>query len=153
MLLAHHFATRMSYELDRSEMPHFSKAAIGAMEAYSWKGNIRELKNVVERAVYRSDTSIIEGVVFDPFVSPYGPPPSLLAEPEIKETAVDAVAQKVGATSIKQAVEDLEKGMIQKALTVCRHNQRKAATYLGLSYDQLRGKIRKYGSSVLKADS
>lgn len=153
MLLANHFATRMSFELGRSEIPLFSEAVIGAMEQYSWKGNIRELKNVVERAVYRSDTGIIDEVIFDPFVSPYGPPPSVSLELEKKEAAAKVLTRGVGSTSIKQAVEDLEIDMIRQALAVCRHNQRKAATNLGLSYDQLRGKIRKYGSSVLEAGS
>jgi psp operon transcriptional activator len=54
--------------------------------------------------------------------------------------------------SIKQAVEDLEKDMIRQALIICRHNQRKAAAYLGLTYDQFRGKIRKYGPAVSEYD-
>ncbi len=36
--------------------------------------------------------------------------------------------------------------MIYKALKACRFNQRKAAADLGLTYDQFRGKIRKYGT-------
>jgi DNA-binding NtrC family response regulator len=58
----------------------------------------------------------------------------------------------VGIISIKQAVEDLEKDMIRQALINCRHNQRKAAAHVGLTYDQFRGKIRKYGPAVSGRD-
>ena len=71
LLLANHFARRMAYELGRDETPVFSEDAIRDLEGYSWEGNIRELKNVVERAVYKSDADLIANVVFDPFHSPY----------------------------------------------------------------------------------
>ena len=76
MLLANHFATRMAYELGRSGIPVFTPAAAKELEGYAWKGNVRELKNVVERAVYRTDTGSIAEVIFDPFISPYDPPHS-----------------------------------------------------------------------------
>ena len=50
---------------------------------------------------------------------------------------------------MKKAVAELEQDMMRQALTGCRHNQRKAAERLGLSYDQFRGKLRKYGNAVL----
>lgn len=70
-LLAHHFAARMSYELGFAETPDFSEEAILSLEDYPWPGNIRELKNVVERAVYRSEGEPIHDIEFDPFSSPY----------------------------------------------------------------------------------
>lgn len=149
MLLADHFATRMSYELGRSELPFFSRAAVAALEGYSWKGNIRELKNVVERAVYRSDAAAIEEVVFDPFVSPYGALPVADSEPVESAVPIAAGKEKRGVVPIDQAVADLEISLLRQALAETRHNQRKAALRLGLTYDQLRGKIRKYGTVVL----
>ena len=56
MLLANHFATRMSFELGRNKIPTFTASVVRALEANSWRGNIRELKNVVERAVHRADS-------------------------------------------------------------------------------------------------
>ncbi len=150
MLLANHFATRMSFELGRSEIPTFTEAVIDALERYSWKGNIRELKNVVERAVHRSDGGSIDTVVFDPFVSPFESDP-VTEEKHVGEQN-STISRSVGAkaSSLKQAVEELESTMILQALITCRHNQRKAAAHLGLTYDQFRGKIRKYSSTVLK---
>ena len=71
MLLASHFGARMSYELGRDEAVRFSRQAVQELESYGWQGNVRELKNVVERAVYRADSSRIDHIEFDPFQSPY----------------------------------------------------------------------------------
>lgn len=150
MLLANHFAMRMSFELGRSEIPTFTEAVIVALEGYSWKGNIRELKNVVERAVHRSATGIIDKVVFDPFVSPYESVPVAVEEHFRENTGANFPATGTESVSIKQAVEELERTMIRQALIICHHNQRKAAVHLGLTYDQFRGKIRKYGTAVLE---
>lgn len=148
MLLANHFATRMSYELGRSGIPVFTPAAAGMLEAYSWKGNIRELKNVVERAVYRADTGVIEEVTFDPFVSPYAP--------FYYEGCEDLVGELKKFTttsadkgSLEQMVADLEISLLRQALVDSRHNQRRAASRLGLTYDQFRGKVKKYGAAVV----
>ena len=150
MLLARHFATRMSFELGRSEIPTFTETVVRALEKNIWKGNIRELKNVVERAVHRADTGIVDKVVFDPFVSPYESV-SMADEAHLREkNDTNFLDEGMQASSIKQAVENMEKSMIRKALTNCRHNQRKAARQLGLTYDQFRGKIRKYGAAVLE---
>lgn len=155
MLLANHFATRMSFELGRNIIPEFTEEVARELEENSWKGNIRELKNVVERAVHRSESELIDKVVFDPFVSPYE---SIQAEDGLGENHVAKTYQipipsdPVGSSSIKQAVENLEIKMIRQALTIYRYNQKKAAAYLGLTYDQLRGKIRKYGPAVSGRD-
>lgn len=147
MLLADHFATRMSYELGRTGIPVFTPAAAGKLEGYSWKGNIRELKNVVERAVYRADTGIIEEVTFDPFVSPYEPLPHAFGEePNIELLESPATSPNRG--SLEKMVADLEISLLRQTLADCRHNQRRAASRLGLTYDQLRGKMKKYGSAV-----
>ncbi|MGB3211352.1 MAG: phage shock protein operon transcriptional activator [Desulforhopalus sp.] len=149
MLLANHFAARISFELERTEIPQFTQSVVKALEENIWKGNIRELKNVVERAVYRSDSGIIDTVVFDPFVSPYR---------TLSAGAVKDVAENLGggrppaapeSDSLKAAVEKLEIVMLRQALVATRHNQKKAARHLGLTYDQLRGRIRKYGDAVL----
>ena len=148
MLLANHFATRMFFELGRSGIPSFSPAAVLSLEGYSWKGNIRELKNVVERAVYRADTGTIKEVIFDPFISPYAPPIHVLGnnrDDENKESPAAAPNQ----VFLDQMVADLEISLLRRALADCRFNQRRAASRLGLTYDQLRGRIKKYGAAVV----
>src|SRR3546814_9176674 len=65
----------MAKELGREYFAGFSPAAERALLGYGWPGNIRELRNVVERAVYRveHEYSTIEALEFDPFASPYRP--------------------------------------------------------------------------------
>lgn len=74
LLLAQHFAARMTMELGRGGIPEFTEEAMDRLETYRWPGNIRELKNVIERAVYKSPDAVIDAdeIVFDPFVYPFG---------------------------------------------------------------------------------
>ncbi len=70
-VLAEHFAQKMGKELGRKGRISFSDSAAEKLTGYGWPGNIRELKNTVERAVYRASGNVIEDVVLDPFVNPY----------------------------------------------------------------------------------
>ncbi len=140
-LLATFFATRMAVELNLAEPPLFLPEAIEALEAYPWPGNIRELKNTIERAVYRCDGDSITEVEFDPFFRPAaapGPAPEA-ASPE----RVDL------ARSLPDAVRDLEIRMLRAALDRSRHNQKKAARLLGLTYHQFRGLYRKHRDGLV----
>ena len=145
LLLANHFALRMAFELGRSQMPSFSEAVEAALEAYPWRGNVRELKNVVERAVYQATGDVIERVVFDPFDSPFAPinpataPERSSANPESPSPAI-LLDRPFG-----ELVEDYERRLLSTALAQARFNQRKAASLLGLTYHQFRGLYRKYG--------
>jgi len=149
-LMADYFARRMAYELNREETPVFSDAVAAQMEKHLWKGNVRELKNVVERAVYRSAGPEITHVDFEPFRSPYLQPerpsePASLDVPKQKETHPETIPPN---QPLKTAVRNLEIAMIKDALQSSRHNQKKAAKILGLTYDQLRGLMRKYKNNL-----
>lgn len=150
LLLAGHFATRMAYELGRADIPAFSAEAQRRLQAHPWKGNIRELKNVVERAVYRCESRTIDHIVFDPFVSPYGALPERRgqARSEVPGKTEERIAVKPAA-SLDEMVAELEIGELRRVLAECRYNQRCAASRLGLSYDQLRGRLKKYGEALL----
>jgi len=149
MLLANHFAGRMAYELGREEI-FFSESASEALEKYSWKGNIRELKNVVERAVYRSKENVINEIVFNPFQSPYDDSfPEEEDVPRVSATA-DVEVEKE-PVPLKIAVRNLEIELIQKALAEAQYNQKRAAEDMGLTYDQLRGLVRKYSKELRRS--
>ncbi len=150
MLLAHHFAGRMAYELDLDQLPTFTEKAITALEQYSWPGNVRELKNVVERAVYAAEDQAIERVVFDPFVSPYASTDRVMSDPlpDDRQLPEPTFAPFAGLP-MKEAVRRYEIGLVRRALQENQYNQRKAAQTLGLSYDQLRGQVRKHGVEAL----
>ena len=164
LVLANHFAARMAFELGRDEIPRISSQALKALEDYPWPGNIRELKNVIERAVYKSLTDTIKEISFDPFNNPYGDAlENKIARKEKKrdEAHLDSLIldeSKVGESSdiighilekpFRQAIGELEFYLVSKALKECQFNQKKAAKRLGLSYDQFRGIKKKYGNRV-----
>lgn len=143
-LLAKHFALRMSYELEREIIPEFSEKALGQLASYHWPGNIRELKNVVERAVYQTDDDVIRQVVFDPFISPYN---SLSDEEQVDETAGEDVRYSTAPSegvNLREEIARLEVMRVREALEECRYNRKKAAQKLGLTYDQFRGLFRRH---------
>jgi psp operon transcriptional activator len=152
-LLAGHFAGRMALELGRDEIPGFSDEAIQALENHAWPGNIRELKNVVERAVYRSDAETITDIDFHPFHSPYENPalPVSIKTPPIETAPADANLWL--SQPLKEAVWELKVKMLEAALRKSKYNQRKAARILGLTYHQFRGLYRQYQSVKNAADS
>jgi psp operon transcriptional activator len=144
LLLARHFATRMARELDRADPPVISDAAAEALERHAWPGNVRELKNVVERAVYRSDAAVISEIEFDPFQSPYAAPITAGLREAPAGAATPRVQDGTAGRAMKEAVWSLKVRMIEDALRTAKHNQRKAASILGLTYDQFRGLYRRY---------
>jgi psp operon transcriptional activator len=148
LLLANHFAARMAFELGREEIPQFSDESILALENHPWMGNVRELKNVVERAVYRSDTPLITEIVFDPFLYPHGENRIPKQEDLSQETAERFSIEQLLNKPLKEAIRKLEIVLLEKALKETRFNQRKAAQRLRLTYDQFRGLYRKHSEEI-----
>jgi psp operon transcriptional activator len=141
LLLAQKFAEGMARELGREYFAGFSPRAERELQEYAWPGNVRELRNAVERAVYRleSASQTIENLELDPFASPYRP---LERRSASVSTAVNEFSQ--WPLSFSETVADFETRLLHAALEQARHNQKKAAELLGLSYHQLRGLLRKY---------
>ncbi|MFC3711470.1 phage shock protein operon transcriptional activator [Sphingoaurantiacus capsulatus] len=157
MILAEHFARRMAMEIGWMEWPGFSPDAKKALKAYPWPGNIRELKNAVERAVYRWGDPVnpIAHIPFDPFDSPWRPKTSVSSRPDHVAAIADprpsvevVSANKYDCEKVadlRVAVAEYERDILAAALARCRFNQRETATMLKLSYDQLRHCLRRHG--------
>jgi psp operon transcriptional activator len=150
-VLADHFGRRMASEIGWNYWPGFGPAAMDLLEAYQWPGNVRELRNVIERAVYRWDDPerAVSAIEFDPFASPWRleqPRPPTDAETQTVEKPESERLQRVGLPDggFKAACLAHEKMLLEAALDQCRHNQRRAATLLKLSYDQLRHALRRH---------
>jgi psp operon transcriptional activator len=137
--LAEHFAVKMSGELGLELFQGFSDVAVRLMKDYYWPGNVRELKNVVERAVYSSfgNDDPISEISFDPFDSPWRPG----NETEESESDFSVPAE---AYDFKLHIQQFEMALLKSALQKCRFNQKKTADFLGMTYHQLRGYLRKY---------
>lgn len=141
MTLASHFAVKMAGELGKDVFNGFSDKARRELTAYSWPGNVRELKNVVERAVYscQDDSEAIVDIVFDPFESPWRPGEhSTGKDPEPAEKLPQE------PYDFKLEIQEEEKRRIKNAMELCRFNQKKTAEFLGMTYHQFRGYLRKY---------
>jgi len=139
--LATHFAVKMSGELGLELFEGFSELARDLLMGYAWPGNVRELKNVVERAVYTSlgNDEPISEIIFDPFESPWRPGGDH-TDPS-KSTTRTAPTE---AYDFKEHIQNTEIELLQAALKQCRFNQKKTAEFLGMTYHQLRGYLRKY---------
>ncbi len=151
-LLAQHFAMGMCRELGLPLFGGFTDKALQAMLDYPWPGNIRELKNVVERAVYQNPAAEepIDELVFDPFArtSDTQAPQQVTAQQQAIADE-DSYAASSNATfnfplDYKEWSEDNDKQLITQALEQAKHNQKAAAELLTLSYHQFRGMMRKY---------
>lgn len=153
LLLATHFAARMAYELGKDEAPYFTKNAQTALRNFSWPGNVRELKNVIERAVYKSESSRISAITFNPFISPFTEKSELSAATQQSSATQSCEKQDHNLLPFKEAVKRFEISLIKESLQQCRYNQKKAAQLLHLSYDQLRGLMRKYDTEISKLTS
>ncbi|PWC12861.1 phage shock protein operon transcriptional activator [Brenneria roseae subsp. americana] len=145
MLLAEHFAIQMCRELRLPLFPGFTPRARETLLNYGWPGNIRELKNVVERSVYRhgSSDSALDTIILNPFqksasASPVSPASAHRLEDELPDLPLD----------MKQWQLTQEKALIERALNQARFNQRKAAELLGLTYHQLRGLLKKHAITI-----
>lgn len=136
MLMAEHFAIQMCRELGLPLFPGFTERARETLLHYRWPGNIRELKNVVERSVYRH--SSIDEPLDDIIIDPFRRQPSVHAEP---------AGENVGPTlplDLRQFQLEQEKGLLQQSLQQARFNQKQAAELLGLTYHQLRALLKKH---------
>ncbi len=139
--LAYAFAINMASELHLPVFPGFGPRASSSLLQHSWPGNVRELKNAIERSVYRSPEpdEVIAEIAFDPFDSPYTPEGTSKSE-----AAPVRKRPPLLPTNLTERLRDMEQDLLTAALERSRFNQRMAANLLGLSYDQLRGKLKKY---------
>ncbi|MCS6178261.1 phage shock protein operon transcriptional activator [Shewanella baltica] len=169
MTLAEYFAVGMARQLKLQLFSGFSAHAVEQLMTHDWPGNIRELKNVVERSVYRNggENRPIDHITLDPFASPYRPKtriktrerqitsvaPTTLAstsqsapilETEVPVNTESSVHNFNFPLDFKEQTEKFEMDLIQQALSSSQYNQKKTADMLGLSYHQLRGILKKY---------
>jgi len=160
ILLAEHFAINVIRELGRELFPGFTDDCREALLADPWPGNVRGLKNTVERSVFRSadPDEPISRIVFDPFEASYrGAAAEAPVSGEERELSMpgatpgpapgpSSVASAIALpTDLKEQVATLEQRLIDQAMQVSRYRQPQAAELLGLTYNQLRALLRKHG--------
>jgi len=121
--LVEHFVRRAATELGLSA-PEIDGDAMALLAGYDWPGNIRELQNVIERAVLLSD--------------------GLRLLPAHLPREVTGGADETSKARSESGLWGYEKALIVKALKENNWNQSKAARALGISRDNLRYRIKKF---------
>jgi DNA-binding NtrC family response regulator len=111
-----------------------SEAVLHLFQNHSWPGNVREVRNTLERAVIVCDGAVIETKHLPPGFGQTLMPTSA--------DDADAVHLGVGTT-----VEEAEKLLILKTLEATNNNKTKAADILGISLKTLHNKLKEYGSA------
>lgn len=146
MLLAAHFATGAATELG-VPFPGFSPEAAAALKAHDWPGNVRELKNAAERAIFHWAASDAEDrvseIVIDPFERAFGPMDEA-GDNSRKDAQRAAPPTRKANYNLRAHLNEVEKTLVSDALDRHGGNQKKAAAHLSLTYDQIRGLVRKH---------
>ncbi len=116
----------------KKHLPKIEATLITQLKQYSFPGNVRELRNMIERALILYDGNSLTP---DDFSMKFGEP----CESEVKTTTIQSFN-----------LDDNEKHFIEMALRETNGNQIKAANLLGLSRDALKHRIKKHGIIIQK---
>lgn len=127
-LLSEHFLKKYAEE-NKKFIKGIDTMAMDMLMEYNWTGNIRELENVIERAVVlcKSDTISLEDL------------PNKISQRKSEEASIKGTIDLSGLT-----LSDLERTALLNSLETENWNQTKAATRLGITRRQLRTKMIKY---------
>ncbi len=128
-LLASHFLQQVCQESGR-QVRGFSDEALELLQHYHYPGNVRELQNIMERAVLLGKSDMI---------CPEDLPPALHSLPGYP------VAEPVGNRSLKEALEGPERQIILEVLQSKNWNRNETADALGINRTTLYKKMKKLG--------
>ncbi|MCK9329657.1 MAG: sigma 54-interacting transcriptional regulator [Candidatus Cloacimonetes bacterium] len=130
-LLGIHFLDKYNTKI-KKKVHGITDEAMKYLQNYEWPGNIRQLENEIERAVTLAEP--------DSYIKPYD-----LSEEVYKfSDNTDAVTLYNNNLTLKEATEQLERKMIERAMIDCRWNQSQAAKILGISRQGLIKKLKRY---------
>ncbi|MCC9167862.1 sigma-54-dependent transcriptional regulator [Pontibacter harenae] len=143
-LFAEHFMHQANHELERHVTGFDTTVAI-ALENYSWPGNLRELKNVVKRAVLMAKGNKVTLDELPPEIaSAASAPLSVAASAAVNIAEPSAVLALPVTTDLRSATEQSEKELILTMLERVRYNKSKAARLLNIDRKTLYNKIKLY---------
>ncbi|HEY2511873.1 MAG TPA: sigma 54-interacting transcriptional regulator, partial [Polyangiaceae bacterium] len=152
--LAQSFLSKACRQAGRAREPRLAPEAVTLLEGYAWPGNIRELKNVVERAVLlcAGDEIRLEHLPGDKMVpllppraaSPTAAPHAAEADPGFPEERPTEARVLPAPVASKPRAEPSERERVRAALEECAGNQTHAAKLLGVSRGTLIARIKEY---------
>jgi DNA-binding NtrC family response regulator len=131
-LVANYFVELFARTYAKKSIEGFSPEAEKILCSHDWPGNIRELKNVIERIVVLENAKAI---------MPEHLPVVLTGRPFVeRRKSTQYILPEKGIS-----LEEMERDLIRQALERTNNNQTKAAKLLDISYDSLRYQIKKFG--------
>lgn len=135
ILLAEHFLGVFNTEFKRNIKGIFPEV-IKVFMKYSWPGNVREMKNVMERAVLFEKGEYISGDSIN-----------IIDSSTVQSQSQDSVSTEFIINDILEkgiSLEEVEKSLIIKALEMTNKNQTKAALLLGISRETIKYRMKKF---------
>ncbi|WP_406565304.1 sigma-54-dependent transcriptional regulator [Acinetobacter chinensis] len=151
LLLAQHFIHKICKEWDIETKPLTERARQFLLEQY-YPGNVRELRNIIERAITLSDDSQIDLQHLQSAPLRQFSVKPLQSSSETEETAPQTVSEPVVSSTRKLPEEGLElhlekveKEILMNALNLTHWNRTLAAKKLGMSFRSLRYRLKKFG--------
>lgn len=141
-ILAEHFLSAKTADAAR-QITGFSQEAMQALRRYAYPGNVRELENIVERAVVLARSTCIE--INDLPLNVVQNTTGRLLPPRAQLHASSAAAWSRQALSLREAMEEPERQIILAALEANGWNRQKTADQLQINRTTLYKKIKQYG--------
>jgi DNA-binding NtrC family response regulator len=143
-LLVEHFLSQRL--LQHNGQVTVSMRALLAMRQYDWPGNVRELRNILERAALLCDHGIIEPDMLGPDFAHLTGNSQDDARHEGTQSHLDEPLQQstLAVAGTGSILAQQERSMIEAALSQSNWNKAAASRLLGISWDNLRYRIKKY---------
>src|SRR3989449_5876797 len=138
-LLVAHFIRRLSSELSKV-VRGVSPEALAILESYRWPGNIRELENVIERALVLGSGDVLEVGAL---------PPDLHQSHDHQEVPVEIPSDGL---DLETTLDQIEHRYLQMALARTGGVQTRAAELLRVSFRQFRYKLQKHSQRAVSQD-
>ncbi|MBA3676284.1 MAG: sigma-54-dependent Fis family transcriptional regulator [Sphingosinicella sp.] len=141
--LVAHFAARYASE-QRVQTPGISDDAIAALQAYDWPGNVRQLRNVVERTIILAPSERLGCIEIDML------PPEILNE-QAQLNPGQAVKAIMGAP-LREARENFEREYLRVQIRRFSGNISRTATFIGMERSALHRKLKALGIGDAKSE-
>jgi DNA-binding NtrC family response regulator len=132
-VLARHFLSSLAARYNKKTIKRFSPEAEELLAAHNWPGNIRELRNLVERLVVLGNAEVI---------LPEHLPNWLTGQSSALGRHTNG---RYPLPAEGMSIDELEKDLIRQALDRVKNNKAQAARLLNMSYDAFRYQVKKFG--------
>ncbi|RYG85195.1 sigma-54-dependent Fis family transcriptional regulator, partial [bacterium] len=141
--LVEHFVARYAAER-RMATPAISDEAIAALQSYEWPGNVRQLRNVVERTIILAPVDRLHRIDVDML------PPEVLNE-QVRIGPGDG-ARSIMGTPLREARETFEREYLRVQIRRFSGNISRTATFIGMERSALHRKLKTLGLADVKEE-